>query len=147
MLGLADADTAENQSTSKNVVITPVACALPGKSSGEPKLSGQEALRVVRDSRLFGIVGQEEIPGEFFCNFAVNGCYERRFAEAGLRVSARDRAGEMRAVELPNHRFFHAMLFQPQLSSSAQQPHPVIAAYINACAEFRRERRRPAMLI
>jgi CTP synthase (UTP-ammonia lyase) len=82
------------------------------------------------------ILRKDEIPGQFFCNFAVNADYERPLQEAGLHVSARGTAGEMRAIELPNHRFFHAMLFQPQLSSSAQQPHPLIVAYIEACAKI-----------
>ena len=40
VLGLLDADTAENESNSCNVVITPVSCPLPERPVGAPKLAG-----------------------------------------------------------------------------------------------------------
>ncbi len=40
VLGIKDADTAENNSGSKNIVIYPVACAVPDRAKGAPKLSG-----------------------------------------------------------------------------------------------------------
>jgi CTP synthase (UTP-ammonia lyase) len=57
-----------------------------------------------------------------------------RWEEAGLRVAARGRDGEMRAFELPQNRFFIATLFQPQLSSSYERPHPIIEGYLRACS-------------
>src|SRR5438093_3983530 len=40
VLGIKDADSAENHSGSKNIVIYPVACAVPTRAKGAPKLSG-----------------------------------------------------------------------------------------------------------
>ena len=40
VLGIKDADTAENNSGSKNIVIHPVACAVPARKKDAPKLSG-----------------------------------------------------------------------------------------------------------
>jgi CTP synthase (UTP-ammonia lyase) len=40
VLGIKDADTAENNSGSKNIIIYPVACAAPNRSGDAPKLSG-----------------------------------------------------------------------------------------------------------
>ena len=40
VLGIKDADTAENNSGSKNIVIYPVACAVPKRDKDAPKLSG-----------------------------------------------------------------------------------------------------------
>ena len=39
VLNIADADTAENNSGSKNILIYPVACALPDRKGNAPKLS------------------------------------------------------------------------------------------------------------
>src|SRR6202161_4928999 len=47
VLGIADADSAENNSGSKNIVIYPVACAVTGRKGDAPKLSG-----TVPESRL-----------------------------------------------------------------------------------------------
>ncbi len=40
VLGIADADSAENNSGSKNIIIYPVACAVPNRGKDAPKLSG-----------------------------------------------------------------------------------------------------------
>lgn len=48
-----------------------------------------------------------------------------------------DSNGEVRIVELSNHRFFIATLFVPQLSSSPETPHPLITAYLKAAMAFR----------
>jgi CTP synthase (UTP-ammonia lyase) len=44
--------------------------------------------------------------------------------------------GEARIVELPDHRFFIATLFLPQLSSTMERPHPLIVGYLRAAMEY-----------
>jgi CTP synthase (UTP-ammonia lyase) len=56
--------------------------------------------------------------------------------EAGFPVVARGANGEIRAIESPTHRFFIATLFQPQLSSTETNPHPVILAFVKAAADW-----------
>jgi CTP synthase (UTP-ammonia lyase) len=50
-----------------------------------------------------------------------------------MRVAALGADGEMRAFELRQNRFFVATLFQPQLSSSFDRPHPLIVGFLQAC--------------
>ena len=130
MLGIADADHAEYGNPSGNYLIVPVTCAVPHRAEGAPKLSGACRVRILPGTRLFGIYGREETSEEFFCNYEVNPHYRDALERAGLRVTAVGEAGEVRAVELPQHRFFLATLFQPQLRPLGEQPHPVIAAYL-----------------
>jgi CTP synthase (UTP-ammonia lyase) len=40
----------------------------------------------------------------------------------------------MRALELPANRFFLATLFQPQLSSSFDAPHPIVIGFLREAA-------------
>jgi CTP synthase len=70
----------------------------------------------------------------------VNADYEEQLQRAGLRVSARGSGGEPRAVELPRHRFFIATLFQPQLTSRPEAPHPIWLGFVRAAVRFRNER-------
>jgi len=135
VLGLADADTAENASSSANVVITPVACPLPGRPRGGPAMSGADVVRVVAGTRLAGLYPDAaDLSEEYFCNYETNSAFIPRWeAEAGLRVAARGGAGEMRAFELPDHPFFVATLFQPQRSSRSERPHPIVLGFLEAC--------------
>jgi CTP synthase (UTP-ammonia lyase) len=137
ILGLTDADTAENNSDSKNVVITPVACPLPGRPPGAPKMYGADLVHTVRGTLMHDLCRSDAVQGEFFCNYETNPEYVARWEAAGLRVAARGPRGEMRAFDLPGHRFFLATLFQPQVSSRGEQPHPIVLGYLRACAESR----------
>jgi len=134
-MGLADADTAENGSDSKHIVITPVLCAVPNRNPGDPKLVGPIAgIRTGPGTALHSIYGGTEVVEEHFCNYEVNPEYVSRFEAAGIRLAAWGPQGELKAFELPSHRFFVAMLFQPQRTQT--QPHPVVVAFVKAAAAF-----------
>jgi CTP synthase (UTP-ammonia lyase) len=143
VLDITDADSAENNSGSKNIIIHPVACAVPGKLGDAPKLSGTvPEIRLRPGSYLQSFYGKkvEVVTEEFFCNFEVNPEYEWATMEAGFPVVARGMKGEIRAIESPAHRFFIATLFQPQLSSTEQKPHPVVLAFVQAAADWGRKK-------
>jgi CTP synthase (UTP-ammonia lyase) len=143
VLRIADADSAENNSGSKNVVIYPVACAIPNRKGNAPKLSGKvPEIRLRPGSYLQSFYGKDKevVTEEFFCNFEINPDYEWCTMEAGFPVVARGAQGEIRALESPTHRFFIATLFQPQLSSTAKKPHPVILAFVQAAADWSRKK-------
>jgi CTP synthase (UTP-ammonia lyase) len=134
VLGIKDADTAENDPTGRNVVITPVECPMPQRTAGDPRLSGEGVARPVAGTLLEQLTGSRDLQAEYFCSFETNAAFVPRWQEAGLRVAARGPDAEMRALELPQNRFFVATLFQPQLSSSYERPHPIIDGYLRACA-------------
>jgi CTP synthase (UTP-ammonia lyase) len=140
VLKIADADSAENDSSSAHHVVTPLSCALPRRRDGGPKGSGDEALTILPGTRLRAICGKADASEQYFCNYGVNQEYEQQFQAAGLRVSARGTHGEPRAVELPGCRFFIATLFQPQLSSRPETPHRLWLAFLRAAVRFRNDR-------
>ena len=134
MLGIADADSGEHDSGSKNIVITPVACAVPNRAPNAPKLSGANQVRIEEGSLLRSIYESDAVDEEYFCNYEVNPAYHRDLENTGLRLAAFGDQGELRAVELPDRRFFIATLYQPQLSSTEDWPHPVIVEFLSAAA-------------
>jgi CTP synthase (UTP-ammonia lyase) len=143
VLGIADADSAENNSKSKNIVIYPVACAVPNRAPDSPKLSGvvpEIRLRPGSYLQSFYGIDTDKVAEEFFCNFEISPEYEWASIEAGFPVVARGPLGEIRAIESPTHKFFVATLFQPQLSSRAGEPHPVILAFVQAAADWGRKK-------
>jgi CTP synthase (UTP-ammonia lyase) len=141
VLGIADADSAENNSVSKNVIISPVACAVPDRGEDAPKLSGvAPEIRLRPGSYLQSFYAQDEVAEEFFCNFEINPDFEWTTIEAGFPVVARGPQGEIRAIESPTHKFYVATLFQPQLSSQPGKPHPLILAFVQAAADWGRKK-------
>lgn len=141
VIGLADADSAENNSGSQNIIIYPVACAVPTRKKNAPKLSGVvPEIRLRPGSYLQSFYGADVVEEEFFCNFEVNPDFEWASIEAGFPVAARGANGEVRAIESPTHRFFLATLFQPQLASKPDRPHPLVIAFIQAAADWGRKK-------
>jgi CTP synthase (UTP-ammonia lyase) len=132
VLGVADADSAENTPGGANVVITPVACEAPNAST--PRLAGAGVARAVPGTRVERLCGPGDLRGEYFCSFETNAAFLPRWQRAGLTLAALGEDGEMRAFELPGNAFFVATLFQPQLSSSFDTPHPLVIGFVRACA-------------
>jgi CTP synthase (UTP-ammonia lyase) len=133
-MGLSDADSAEHGIPSSNLVITAVACPMPDRSAGGPSLHAAACIRLRAGSRAWEIYGHEEISERYFCNYEVNPAYRDALEAAGLRLSGFSENGDIRVAELPSHPFFIATLFQPQLSSEAGKPHPLISAFVQASA-------------
>lgn len=133
VLGLPDADSAENVAVGDNTVITLVSCPVPGP--GRPRLDGTDVALPVSGSLLEFLSGPTDLRGEYFCSYETNPAFVPRWQAAGLRVCAYGADGELRAFELPERRFFLATLFQPQLSSSYDRPHPIILGFLRAARE------------
>ena len=142
VLGIRDATTAEEDPHAKNIVIYPVACAIPNRDPKAPRLSGKvNEIRLRPGSFLAAHYGgRETVEEEFFCNYEMNPDFEWMTMEAGFPVVARGPNGECRAIESHKHGFFMATLFQPQLSSSENDPHPLILAFVQHAAAFQRKR-------
>jgi CTP synthase (UTP-ammonia lyase) len=118
-----------------------VSCAVPNRDPKAPKLSGVvPKIHLRPGSYLASYYAKETVEEEFFCNFEVNPEFEWTAMEAGFPVVARGDQGECRAIESPAHLFFIATLFQPQLTSKEKKPHPLIIAFVQAVADFRRKR-------
>ncbi|HEV2731488.1 MAG TPA: hypothetical protein VGV15_15765 [Terriglobales bacterium] len=137
VLGLKEATTAEEDPNSTNAIIYPVSCAVPNRAAEAPKLSGTvPQIRLRPGSYLARHYGKEIIEEEFFCNYEVNPDFEWTAMEAGFPVVARGANQECRAIESPVHLFFIATLFQPQLSSRPESPHPLVVAFVEAAKDF-----------
>jgi CTP synthase (UTP-ammonia lyase) len=91
---------------------------------------------VLPDTLLERLCGARDLRGEYFCSLEASARFVARWQAAGLRPCAAGGDGELRAFELPRSRFFVATLFQPQLSSSYEQPHPIVVGYLRACARL-----------
>src|SRR5258708_7675803 len=128
-MGIADADSAGHCVPSSNFLISAVACAMPGRSPGAPRLHAAAAIPLRRNTRVSEIYGRDEVAERYFCNYEVNPAYRDALEASGLVLAGFSGNGEIRVAELPDHPFFIGTLFQPQLSSEAGRPHPLIRAF------------------
>ena len=80
---------------------------------------------------------QPEIQELFNCNYELNPEFQETLESSGLQITGLGDNGEARVIELPDHDFFLATAFQPQFSSEAGRPHPLVIAYLKAALAFR----------
>jgi CTP synthase (UTP-ammonia lyase) len=120
--GIADADHAETTPNGNNLVIGRLACSLIAQERNVTAISG---------TRMHALCGDAPFVGFHWCNYGLAAAYADRLVERGLVIAARADDAGIEAVELPNHPFFLATLFQPQIGSIAGKPlHPVIEAFV-----------------
>jgi len=82
--------------------------------------------------------GVERSTEKFLCSLGLNETYRERIFSDDLRVSGTDTEGNVRIAELASHPFFMGTLFVPQCSSRAGEPHPLMVAFVEAVAAFRK---------
>jgi CTP synthase (UTP-ammonia lyase) len=140
VLGIRDAEHAEDSPEAPNPIIVPVACAVPDRRPGAPKLSGGLRIGFEDGSKVRAIYGCAAIHEQYFCNYEVRPDYRVTLERSDARVTGLGPEGEIRVVELPRHRFYVATLYQPQRSSRPGAPNPLVAAFVEAAGVFADER-------
>jgi CTP synthase (UTP-ammonia lyase) len=92
-------------------------------------------IRLLPGSQLRAIYAVEIIQAGHFCSYGVNPEYISRFEASGLWVAGLGDTGDVRAMELPDHRFYVTTLFHPQLESQPGRPSRFVLAFVNAARE------------
>lgn len=123
VLGIEDTTRGETDPYASQLIITPLSCSLKGRAM---------TVLIAPELHVATIYGRTETIEEYYCNFGLNPAYQRQLDAAGLRVVGTDADGEARILALAQHPFFVATLFVPQLSSTAEHPHPLIVAFVKA---------------
>lgn len=126
VLGIADAAHAERSPDSPNLFVRPLSCSLVGKK-----------MRVLVEpgSLAHSSYGRTETEEVYRCDFGLNPERHELVEAGGLRISGTDAEGEARILELTDHPYFLATLFVPQLGSSAEEPHPLVTAFLRSAME------------
>jgi CTP synthase len=127
VIGLAHADHAETNPRGKTLVVTPLACSLVEKAN---------TLRLAPSSIIRAAYGRDTATEGYHCNYGPAPEHRAAFERAGLRFTAFDEAGEIRAAELPmsTHPFFVGTLFQPERAALRGETPPLVTAFVRALA-------------
>ena len=125
VLGIEDAQHAEYDPQASTLFVTPLSCSLAGRTM---------EVDIRPDTAAAAAYGAPSATERYYCNFGLNPDHLDDLVAAGVRISGVDADGEVRIVELPDRRFFLATLFVPQARSTLVHPHPVVSAFVSACA-------------
>ncbi len=104
-------------------LIAPLACSLVEQS---------EELTLADSGHLRAAYAKPKITERYHCRYGLNRDYETILFRDGLRATAHDVSGEVRAIELASHPFFVATLFQPERRALKGEVPPLVAAFVAA---------------
>jgi CTP synthase (UTP-ammonia lyase) len=121
--GLGPVGHGETDPESTDLLIEPLQCSLVGE---------ERTVEVMAGTTVAAAMGAGPSTERFFCSYGLAARHVPTLEAHGLVVSARDEAGEVRAVELPGHPWFVGSLWQPELSSDPTWVHPLITGFANA---------------
>ena len=125
--GLTGAAHAENDPDADDLLIEPLACSLVGHEA---------TVTVEPGSLAQAVIGSERTVERYHCAYGPSRHLDTLRAH-GLRFSGHDEDGHVRIAELPDHPFFLATLFQPELAGDDGYAHPIVAAFATAAAGVR----------
>jgi CTP synthase (UTP-ammonia lyase) len=123
LLGIDDASHAES-SADGTPVVTALSCSLNGQTIEVVLTPG------TRLASLHG--GASSVTEHTTCSYGLDPTRQHVASEGGMVVSGIDDTGEVRANERVDHPFFLGTLYQPQLRSTAEEPHPVWLGFLDA---------------
>lgn len=125
VLGWPDADHGETASEAARWVIAPLTCALVEVSA---------PVQLTPGSRIAAAYGCDTATEGYRCRYGLNPAFQAQLVAGPLRATAHDSTGEVRAIELDDHPFFVATLFQPERAALQDQASPLVNAFVRACA-------------
>ncbi|HJR27980.1 MAG TPA: CTP synthase [Pseudomonas sp.] len=125
VLGWKDAEHGETSPDATRALLTPLTCAL---------VEAVDSIHLVEGSLIAKAYESADIREGYRCRYGVNPEFERELLTQQLHAVGHDSAGDLRAVELTDHPFFVATLFQPERAALKGLLPPLVKALIEACA-------------
>ena len=139
--GIDDANSSEFAPECGNPVISLLPSQRNVEDLGGTMRLGAYACKLRQGSRIAAIYGANETSERHRHRYEVDNGYRDLFAEHGLRLTGLSPDGSLvEMVELPEHPWYVACQFHPELKSRPTRPHPLFASFIAAAVEARQRR-------
>ncbi len=143
VVGLPLANSSEFDPAAEHQVIHLMPSQVGVEDKGGTMRLGAYPCRLVPGSRAAAIYGTDRISERHRHRYEVNNAYRERFAAAGVVFSGLSPDGELvEIVELPDHPFFVAVQFHPELKSRPNRPHPLFDHFVAAAVAHKRREQR-----
>jgi CTP synthase len=102
---------------------------------------GAQPCHLVPGTRAAAAYGEQVVYERHRHRWEVNPVYQEPLERCGLVVSGHTKDGRLvEIVELPDHPFFVAGQFHPELRSRPTHPHPLFREFVGSALAFRRSR-------
>ena len=135
--GLADAHSSELDPKTAHPVIDLMADQVGVTAKGGTMRLGSYPCRLADGSRAEAIYGARDINERHRHRYEFNNDYRETLTQAGLVLSGQSPDGRLvEMIELPEHPFFVAGQFHPELKSRPNRAHPLFREFIRAAKKY-----------
>ena len=135
--GLADAHSSELDPKTAHPVIDLMADQVGVTAKGGTMRLGSYPCRLADGSRAEAIYGARDINERHRHRYEFNNDYRETLTQAGLVLSGQSPDGRLvEMIELPEHPFFVAGQFHPELKSRPNRAHPLFREFIGAAKKY-----------
>lgn len=136
VMGLADADTTENNGSTSNPVIDLMTEQKTIRDKGGTMRLGAYPCRLAEGSKIREAYGRELISERHRHRYEFNSAYYDKFAAAGMKPVGINPDSELvEAVEITDHPWFIGVQFHPEYKSTVRNPHPLFVAFVKAAID------------
>ena len=143
--GLDDSNSNEFVPECANPVISLMESQQHVTDLGGTMRLGAYPCRIRPGSMVAEIYGAPEISERHRHRYEVSNQYRDLFQEKGMRLAGLSPDGSLvEMIELPDHPFYVACQFHPELKSRPTRPHPLFSAFIAASTAARRRKSQAA---
>jgi CTP synthase len=141
VVGWADAHSSEFDGSSEHKVIDLLADQATVTEKGGTMRLGSYRCALREGSLAARAYGQPEVEERHRHRYELNNKYAQQLTSRGLVLSGRCVGRELvEIVELPDHPWYLAVQFHPELKSRPFEPHPLFRDFVRASLERRRAR-------
>ncbi|SNC74682.1 CTP synthase [Hymenobacter gelipurpurascens] len=139
VLGLSDASSTEMDPQTPAPVIAMMEDQKDITQKGGTMRLGAYDCELRRGSKAAKAYGRNHISERHRHRYEFNNQYLPQFEEAGMIASGiNPDTGLVEVVEVPNHPWFVAGQFHPELKSTVQNPHPLFVRFVKAAIQHRK---------
>jgi len=141
VLGWSDAHSSEFSSTTSHPVISLLEEQIDVKAYGGTMRLGASESKTLTGTAIRRAYGAERIMERHRHRYEVANALKHELASAGLVLSATTPDGSLaEACEWPDHPWGLGVQFHPEFKSRPTAAHPLFAAFVAQCREYRRRR-------
>lgn len=136
VLGLDGAYSTEQNADAKDKIVDIIPECESSADAVVPMRLGNKDAKLEKDSRAYGIYNVETVSERHRHRYKINADYVDAFSKSGLKaVGVSPDDGVIEVIEIPEHKWFIGVQYNPEFKSRPNRAHPLFADFIKSISK------------
>ncbi|RYF79257.1 MAG: CTP synthase, partial [Chitinophagaceae bacterium] len=140
-IGLEKANSTEMDPETPNPVIDLMEDQKTITQKGGTMRLGSYPCDISKGTKAHAVYGKNRINERHRHRYEFNNAYLKKYEKAGMIASGiNPETGLVEIVEIPEHIWFVAAQFHPELKSTVENPHPLFVKFVKAASQYHKSK-------